>query len=105
MSLRALNTVNEALVSSNPPFFKSKVQGNRRMLSTLSIVALCMAVAENRLRLTPEKPENALDFLPEAMVDEMLKRHLEVVNNLGNQLRDVGRSKQAVREKLEQLGL
>src|SRR5438132_6500882 len=39
------------------------------------------------------------------MVDEMLKKHGEVVKNLGNQLREVSRAKQSIREKLEELRL
>ena len=52
-----------------------------------------------------EKFENALDFLPEAMVDEMLKKHREVVSNLSTQLREVGRAKHTIRQKLEELSL
>src|SRR6266487_517782 len=55
--------------------------------------------------LEQEKFENALDFLPEAMVAEMLKKHADVVNSLGNQLREVSLAKQSIRQKLEELGL
>jgi len=55
--------------------------------------------------LQHEKFENALDFLPEAMVDEMLKKHREVVGNLSTQLHEVGRVKQTIRQKLEELKL
>lgn len=51
------------------------------------------------------KPENPLDFLPEALVDEMLKKHHAIVSDLGQQLREVGKVKESVRIGLQELGL
>jgi hypothetical protein len=43
-----------------------------------------------------KKPDNPLDFLPEAMVDEMLQGHSDMVRTVAGRLEEV------VREKIRQ---
>jgi hypothetical protein len=51
-----------------------------------------------------KKPDNPLDFLPEAMVDEMLQGHSDMVRTVAGRLEEVVRVKKFVRSKLKEIG-
>jgi hypothetical protein len=51
-----------------------------------------------------KKPDNPLDFLPEAMVDEMLQGHSDMVRLVAGRLEEVVRVKEFVRSKLKEIG-
>jgi len=52
-----------------------------------------------------KRPESPLDYLPEAMVNEMLQKHASVVEGLSNRLREIEQIKTTLREKLLELKL
>ena len=52
-----------------------------------------------------EEKGRDLDFLPEAMVEEMLKRQNGVIQRVGNRIKDLSKIKGKIRQKLEKTNL